>query len=155
MPPHLCRIGFRWSGGHRLVLADLRPLTVEECLVQDKRAIAAAERLNSLMENTSLRDLAAGSRLSESRFWHIFKQTYGVSPLQWLLDHRLAAAIEQLGATDLSVKEISFRAGFGSQSQFSRLFRKRYGQSPLQYRREARQQQERANLQQEMCQGNT
>jgi len=118
--------------------------------MRDKRAIAAAKRLSLSDESRPLRDLAAEARLSESRFWHIFKDTHGVSPAQWLLDRRLARAIDALSTTDLSVKEISFRAGFGNQSHFSRLFRKRYGRTPVQYRREAQRQQEGAKLQQEM-----
>jgi two-component system response regulator YesN len=63
------------------------------------------------------------------------KQELGVSFCQLLTDMRMKKAVELLGATDLSILEISEQLGYETQHYFSKVFKKAMGVSPNQYRR--------------------
>jgi len=62
----------------------------------------------------------------------------GMSP-KALIDQRLTdEARHLLTSSSLSIKEIAYRLGFGSQAHFSKFFRKQMGTTPTIYRRESR-----------------
>ena len=50
--------------------------------------------------------------LSESRFAHLFKQTFGISPHKFLLKTRLAQAMYLLSETNIKISEISKSVGY-------------------------------------------
>ncbi|WP_168123016.1 AraC family transcriptional regulator [Paenibacillus sp. HB172176] len=83
-----------------------------------------------------LDSLARKAHLSPGHLSHLFNQSLGMPPMEYLRRCRLQLAKELLLNTSLSLKDISLRIGFGEQSQFSRSFRAAEGISPLQYRRQ-------------------
>lgn len=72
---------------------------------------------------------------SRSSLFRKFKNYLDTSPLQWMVEKKLQQAAEMLYQTDLTVKQISQKAGFENQNYFSRLFRKKYSVSPIAYRK--------------------
>jgi AraC family transcriptional regulator, glycine betaine-responsive activator len=66
-----------------------------------------------------------------------FRARLGVSPYEYYLDLRLAAARRMLQQTSNSAAEVAVAHGFGSGSAFARAFRQRYGVSPAAARRQA------------------
>lgn len=80
-------------------------------------------------------EIAARTGLSYDYFQHRFRQLQGVSPQQFLLRKRLAAAESLLADSCLSCTEIAYRCGFSNSSQFSMLFKRAYGCSPRDYRK--------------------
>lgn len=64
-----------------------------------------------------------------------FKQTYSVSPMEYLLSCRFREAKFLLSTTNHSIKFIGRGVGFSSGSYFSQQFQKREGLSPSAYRR--------------------
>lgn len=80
-------------------------------------------------------DLARLCNLSESHFYHKFRETVGVSPYQYVIDERVKTACNLLRDSSKSVTEICFMLGFSSQSAFTNTFRKKMGVSPTEYRR--------------------
>ena len=85
-------------------------------------------------------ELARLVNLSTSRLSHLFKAKMGVSLRTFIAERRLETAAELLRSTDLRVKEISYRLGYGQEPSFTRAFKKKYRLTPLAYRHDQRQQ---------------
>ena len=63
-----------------------------------------------------------------------FKETMGVSFIQYLNDYRLEIAAELLTTTTDNILDIAFHTGFNNISYFNRCFKNKYGVSPGRYR---------------------
>ncbi|BFT70336.1 helix-turn-helix domain-containing protein [Paenibacillus sp. P36] len=83
-----------------------------------------------LSDPISLADMAARANLSISRFSMVFKQRYGISPHQYLMNMRVNHAKELLTHTDLSQESIASYCGFADLHHFSKTFKKRTGLTP-------------------------
>ncbi len=79
-------------------------------------------------------DLASELDMSPDGFIRAFRRTYGVTPHQYLLTRRLAAAGSLLRTTDHSLTQIAMETGFATSSHFSAAFRAEFGLTPSQYR---------------------
>ncbi|NOV01232.1 AraC family transcriptional regulator [Paenibacillus planticolens] len=88
-----------------------------------------------LSDPISLEDMAARANLSISRFSIIFKQRYGISPHQYLMNMRVNHAKELLTNTDLSQEAIAGYCGFADLHHFSKTFKKRTGLTPGELRK--------------------
>lgn len=63
-----------------------------------------------------------------------FKEVYGTTPRNYIIQIRLQKAKELLADTDYSISEISDQVGFASVHYFSRFFKEKENYSPLEYR---------------------
>ncbi|WP_265277313.1 helix-turn-helix domain-containing protein [Nostoc sp. KVJ3] len=79
-------------------------------------------------------DLAALLSMSQFHFSHMFKQAFGISPYQYVLQQRIERAKELLKHTDQSIMEIALICGFNSHSHLSKQFRHLTGIAPKAYR---------------------
>lgn len=79
--------------------------------------------------------LADKCYLSPSYLSKTFRSQVGMSPRQYLTSKRLEEARKLLCSTQLSIQEISMRAGFGDVNYFIQQFKKNYGKTPKQYKR--------------------
>ena len=86
-------------------------------------------------KSVTLDDLARLSGYSKSRFSHLFSETVGYAPKQYINELRLKSSLDMLLSTKLSIGEISVSCGFDDQLYFCKLFKKKYGVSPTQYRK--------------------
>ncbi|MDQ2800225.1 MAG: helix-turn-helix transcriptional regulator [Armatimonadota bacterium] len=68
----------------------------------------------------------------------MFRQTYGVAPMQMLRDLRLQRARHLLESTDRTVASIAELCGFEDAAYFTRVFRRRMGLSPGRHRQSVR-----------------
>jgi AraC-like DNA-binding protein len=91
-----------------------------------------------LAQGLSLAQLAAVSQTSPAHFARLFKQATRLSPHQYVLARRIAAAQHLLTATDLALSEIALQVGCADQSHFSALFRAHGGLTPTAYRDQTR-----------------
>ncbi|RKN37795.1 GlxA family transcriptional regulator [Streptomyces hoynatensis] len=92
----------------------------------------ARERLH---EPLTVRRLARAAHLSERTFARRFRDTLGVTPLQWLLRERVRLAQELLETTDEPVEAIARHSGFGTAPNLRHHFRRLTSVSPTTYRR--------------------
>jgi AraC family transcriptional regulator, melibiose operon regulatory protein len=102
--------------------------------------IGQAERMAQFigehhLEQIGLREIARVVGLNPNYAAGLFKQTFAMTILEYLTQHRVALAQRLLATTHSSVLEIAFASGFGSSSQFYVAFERATGQSPLEYRR--------------------
>ena len=87
-----------------------------------------------LEQNLSLAELAAAIQMSTFYFARSFKQAFGVTPYQYLLQCRIEKAKQLLHWQDLSIAVISRQVGFHDQSSFTAKFRQIVGVTPKKYR---------------------
>lgn len=86
-------------------------------------------------EKITLDDLCGKFFYSVSTFTRNFKKKTGMSLVQYLNELRVAAAEEELCATEHSVTDIALNQGFSDIAAFHKVFKKRMGMPPLQYRK--------------------
>lgn len=101
-----------------------------------RRAIDAALWIAANRDRPiALDDLAARAELSPFHFLRVFRRAIGVSPHQYLIRTRLAAAAELLaGDPDRAITEVALDVGFEDLSNFVRTFRRAAGVTPTAFR---------------------
>ena len=99
-----------------------------------ERRLRRAMEIISSQSPHSVRELARELRLSPTHLQRLFKQETGVQIGRLLAEHRLGKATELLSGTDMEIKEIAYKVGYGHHSSFVRAFQRRFGQSPKRYR---------------------
>ncbi|MBD3882421.1 helix-turn-helix transcriptional regulator [Phormidium tenue FACHB-886] len=87
-----------------------------------------------LDQDIKLADLAQLLGMSQFHFSHLFKQSIGIAPYQYLLQQRIERAKHLLKQTDRSIMDIAFLCGFNSHSHLSKQFRQLTGVTPRAYR---------------------
>jgi AraC family transcriptional regulator len=88
----------------------------------------------SYLENLNLFSIADVVNLSPHHFLRLFKQTFEITPYQFVTHKRLELAKKWLQETDKDVTDICFDLGFDSLGTFSRSFKTRFRVAPTQYR---------------------
>ncbi|KUF16897.1 AraC family transcriptional regulator [Streptomyces silvensis] len=92
----------------------------------------ARERLDQPL---TVADLARRAMLSPRTLHRRIQAATGTTPLQWLLNQRLARAQSLLESTDLPVEKIGELSGLGTANNLRHHFLKQVGVSPSDYRR--------------------
>lgn len=90
--------------------------------------------LASTDSKITVSELAKAAMCSPTHLRRLFQKVIGMSPRQWLLEHRLQKAAQMLQATDKTVQQIADACGFESLSHFNRYFKAKFGIAPSQYR---------------------
>lgn len=138
------------TGADRRVLAPIylqeivyRLLQAEQChhLIEsasseiDSNPVSAAvEYVRAhLDEPVTVNELAERVCMSPSAFAHLFRESIGVSPYQFVKGVRLERARILLVEDALSVSETARRVGYSSLSHFTNEFKRRYGVTPREY----------------------
>ena len=78
-------------------------------------------------------DLSATANLSPRQFGRKFKDSYGITPPQFLIKTRVQAACEALRNGALNLSELALELGFYDQSSFTLHFRKHMGITPRRF----------------------
>ena len=87
------------------------------------------------LEELTVEELSTRAHMSISSFAHQFKKRSGFSPIQYIIRRRIGRAQNLLISTDLSITEVSERAGYDNISYFNNQFKKIVGMSPQSYRK--------------------
>ena len=86
-------------------------------------------------EPVDLDELARSNGFSRSSFFRKWKQVFRVSPVQYILDLKMAAAANFLIETDMPVAAIVREIHFSGTTAFHKRFAQQYGMTPDQYRK--------------------
>ncbi|MCL9783448.1 AraC family transcriptional regulator [Vibrio sp. S4M6] len=92
-----------------------------------------AENIDKVL---TINELAKISCLSATQFKKRFKESIGVTTLQYITEQRMEKAKALLTHTDLPVQLIAERVGYSDLSAFSRRFSKYFGLSPCKLTRQ-------------------
>lgn len=85
-------------------------------------------------DTVTLEDIARHCHLSPIYLHKIFKEAFGISPHDYLMNKRLDTAKNLLLASNYSMVEIALMCGFTSQSYFSYVFKKHIGDTPNRFK---------------------
>lgn len=132
-------------GGAALVAALFLQLMVRLARSYDAHASSGGRRLLAVQkairhieerhaEAIELGVLAKKAGMSLSTFKRAFKAVTGTSPIDYLMQVRLARACHLLRDADKTVTEAALAAGFGDSNYFARQFRARMGCTPREWR---------------------
>jgi AraC family transcriptional regulator len=107
--------------------------------VDRRRAVRAAELIEvRFADELDLATLAREVGLSPFHFLRLFSRVTGVTPHQYLVRTRLAAAARLLAENDRSITDVAADVGFGDLSSFVRTFGAASGASPRVFRKASR-----------------
>ena len=96
----------------------------------------AIEYINAhIHEHLSIDEICHVLHVSKYYFCKKFKQSTGITVMNYILMTRIISAKNMLENSDLAIGEISSRCGFSSQSYFCRVFKDESGMTPLQYQK--------------------
>jgi AraC family transcriptional regulator len=103
-----------------------------------QRRLEAFIRTN-LSHALTIAMLAASVHLSPFHFARSFKNTFGVTPHQYVTRERVMKAHHLLRSGGMPIGAVARAVGYSSHGQFSTVFRRVTGSSPRQYRRRSRE----------------
>lgn len=86
-------------------------------------------------ENIRIDHICTNVHVSKYYFCKKFKQSTGLTVMDYMLKTRIISAKNMLENTEMTIGEISGRCGFSSQSYFCRVFKEESGMTPLQYQK--------------------
>ena len=90
---------------------------------------------SNLSNDLSLETVANKFSFSSNYFSKIFKDTTGMSYIEFLLQQRIEKAKQLLEKTNFKIYSVSLQVGYDNVGYFIRIFKKRTGLSPEEYRR--------------------
>lgn len=86
--------------------------------------------LKNYQDPPKIQDLSTMCGLNEYQLKTAFKEIYGNSPYQYLLDYKLELSRNMLQSGKLQVNEVAYQLGYSNPSHFIEAFRKKYGTTP-------------------------
>jgi len=124
---------------YSIVINNHRILQQQQSKSEDKDIIRLKIMLNFIHNNyterISLQQIAASASVSERECLRCFNKTLGISPIQYLLKHRVTVAARLLSNSSLTITEVCIRAGFDIPSHFSRTFKSYMMNTPTEFRK--------------------
>lgn len=88
-----------------------------------------------ISETMTLQMLADRIYLSKDRFSHLFKETTGYSPIEYIIRKRINVACKLLLNSDMTIQEIASACNFCTAAYFSKTFAKHMNLTPGEYRK--------------------
>ncbi len=79
-------------------------------------------------------DVAAAACTGTATLNNLFKKTFGMTVMQYVMHIRLEYAATLLCSTSFPIKDIAARCGFKTVPHFNRLFKEKHGMPPAKYR---------------------
>jgi AraC family transcriptional regulator len=112
-------------------------LSAETNFANVNRLAHIAQYINkNLGRNLPIKELADEACMSEPNFYRTFRQTFGMTPVDFINQQRIALASKLLRTTNRYLADISIDCGFNNLTYFMKLFRREMGMSPAQYRKQ-------------------
>lgn len=103
-------------------------------LADKKMSAAIACMHDDPGHNWTLQTLASRVGISRSVFARRFKETVGMSPIDYLTQWRMQLACERLKNSDEAIQRIALSLGYESESAFGKAFKRVIGHSPGRHR---------------------
>ena len=73
--------------------------------------------------------------ISKTQIFRLFKDAYGIAPMQYFLQKKIELAKQMLCESDIHISEIAERLSFTDAKHFSKTFKRFTGELPKNYRR--------------------
>jgi AraC-like DNA-binding protein len=126
----------RLRGATLLLFSRFLEKAIARVWTRNERLTKVLAHVHShLHENISVETLAGMACVTKPYLIKVFKQEFGMPPLQYINKKKMERAQLLLITEDWTVKEVAWRLGFDDHSYFIRLFKKLIGTTPMDYRR--------------------
>ena len=89
---------------------------------------------DSLERKIRLADLSSLAGMSPNQLLVAFREGFGTTPAQYVLEYRLRRARRLLRDSRQDLLTVALRSGFGSHSHFTNAYSKRFGHTPSSFR---------------------
>jgi AraC family transcriptional regulator len=120
--------------GNYLALNGIRSVKLETRKELLRRLSVAKQYMDeSFLQERSVAEIAAYCNLSEFHFFRSFRQAFGITPYQYLLNKRLEFARGMIALQQHSLTDVALHCGFPDIFTFSKAFKRKYGQSPSRF----------------------
>ena len=96
------------------------------------------EMLSAPEKNPTVEELAAKARLSPSYFQGLYKKTFGISPINDLIEAKIKKSEIYILSSDKKETEIAALCGYNNTEHFIRQFKKLRGITPSELKRSAK-----------------
>ena len=105
---------------------------------KDREAIKLARDIliANLAEPPTIRELCSAVGVNRNKLHYGFKEVFGLSPSNYLEEHRLEQAYIRLRDSDHLIYRIAADVGYSNQANFSTAFKRKYGLTPKEARTE-------------------
>lgn len=90
---------------------------------------------NHIHEDIRIDSICEAIHVSKFYFCKKFKESTGITVMNYILNTRIVTAKHLLEDTDLPISQISEKCGFSSHSYFCQIFKKTFGMTPRQYKK--------------------
>ncbi|HYH13829.1 MAG TPA: helix-turn-helix transcriptional regulator [Flavisolibacter sp.] len=106
--------------------------------------IMAAQKIETILtkditaQPPTIKELARGIAMSESKLKKIFKIVYGLPPYEYYQKQRMHKAMALLQSGDHSIKDVGYTLGYSNLSNFTLAFKKIFGILPSTITREVK-----------------
>lgn len=100
----------------------------------DKMSIIKAEIYNMPYNDWNIEGAAHQFTMSKSHFQHLYKEIFGTTFMNDVIQSRIEHAKYLLSTTDISISQIAEMSGYKSSSHFMRQFKARMKITPSEYR---------------------
>lgn len=127
-------LGFIW-----IVASFFMKHSSERIAKMDERIVKVMRHVNANVHREVTTDeLAEVACVTKSHLGRLFRESLGISPLQFVTRNRVKCAQRLLMTTDSSIGDIAAEVGYTDVSYFIRVFRKSIGTTPQEYRNNLR-----------------
>jgi AraC family transcriptional regulator of arabinose operon len=107
---------------------------VDNHQIGDGRFVHVMQYIRShLSEHINVHTLSQQACMSKSNFFRIFKDTFGLSPVDFIIRERIELAKKLLKRPATTISEVCLRSGFNNLNYFIRLFKRLEGVTPGSY----------------------
>ena len=116
-----------------VILITKQPATLEGGVRMEHHKViedALVHIEDNLQQPLSVDSVASAFNLSKFYFHRLFSAMMGCSLSQYILTRRLNASLSFIQNNDLSLTDIAYLLGFGTQASFTRAFKRQYGVPP-------------------------
>ncbi len=101
----------------------------------DKMSIVRSKIYSMPQHEWNIEGLSHELTMSKSHFEHMYKQIFGISVMNEVINSRIEYAKFMLSTTDIPVNQISEMCGYKSDIHFMRQFKSRMNMTPTEYRK--------------------
>lgn len=102
-----------------------------------QRLLSARNRiLNAPFDGNDLDSLASAARYSKSHFLRSFRDVFGCTPHELVIQSRMDLAKHLIANSDMAIAEVAASVGYESRFAFARSFKKRVGLTATRFRQD-------------------